>query len=156
MERPWAEYVDVLRYIRAIRFKMEHHGYWRDECKRCDCEDCKEEVEWEMGKYEEAEKEMNEIRGLVMQPCPSPIDNTFDFTAITKQMRLNADMLMKEMSEHAERLKVEFRDIRGKEALIEYVMHHADACYSDDFPIHKIETWIRQFFDERGEIEDAV
>lgn len=42
--------------------------------------------------------------------CPPPLDNTFDFTAITKQMRLNANMLMQEMTEHAEKLKMEIRE----------------------------------------------
>lgn len=34
-----------------------------------------------------------------------------------------------------------------KKALIEYVMDKADKCYSDDFPIYKIEEWIEEFFD---------
>ena len=34
-----------------------------------------------------------------------------------------------------------------QERLIEYVMLRADACYSDDFPIMSIETWIREFFE---------
>ena len=33
------------------------------------------------------------------------------------------------------------------EQLIEYVMKRANECYSDDFPIQNIETWIREFFD---------
>ena len=35
-----------------------------------------------------------------------------------------------------------------KEELIDYVMGKADQCYSDDFPIDNIETWIREFFDQ--------
>lgn len=35
-----------------------------------------------------------------------------------------------------------------KEELIKYVMAEADKCYSDDFPICKIEEWIREFFDK--------
>lgn len=34
-----------------------------------------------------------------------------------------------------------------KESLIKYVMEKADQCYSDDFPISCIESWIREFFD---------
>lgn len=34
-----------------------------------------------------------------------------------------------------------------KEELIKYVMERADACYSDDFPIQSIQTWITEFFD---------
>lgn len=45
-----------------------------------------------------------------------------------------------------------------KEELIRYVMAKADECYSDDFPIQNIETWIREFFDqnqpERSKRED--
>lgn len=33
-----------------------------------------------------------------------------------------------------------------KEELIKYVMAEADKCYADDFPIHEIENWIREFF----------
>lgn len=32
------------------------------------------------------------------------------------------------------------------EELIAYVMEEADRCYADDFPIDKIEHWIRDFF----------
>lgn len=31
--------------------------------------------------------------------------------------------------------------------LIKYVMGEANKCYADDFPIHKIEEWIKEFFD---------
>lgn len=34
-----------------------------------------------------------------------------------------------------------------QEELIKYVMHKADQCYNDDFPINDIEVWIREFFD---------
>jgi hypothetical protein len=36
--------------------------------------------------------------------CPPPQDNTFDFTAVTKQMKLNAELLMQEMTAHASKL----------------------------------------------------
>jgi hypothetical protein len=32
--------------------------------------------------------------------------------------------------------------------LIDYVMEKANNCYSDDFPISEIETWIREFFEK--------
>lgn len=32
--------------------------------------------------------------------------------------------------------------------LVDYVMEKADKCYSDDFPISEIETWIREFFEK--------
>jgi hypothetical protein len=35
-----------------------------------------------------------------------------------------------------------------KEELIEYVMGKANQCYSDDFPIYNIKTWITEFFDQ--------
>lgn len=34
-----------------------------------------------------------------------------------------------------------------KEELIKYVMQKANNCYADDFPISRIEDWIRKFFD---------
>lgn len=47
-----------------------------------------------------------------------------------------------------------------KDELIKYVMEKADQCYSDDFPIYSIQTWIREFFDqyqpERSKREDAI
>jgi len=42
-----------------------------------------------------------------------------------------------------------------KEPLIKYVMEQANKCYADDFPIHMIEDWIREFFDTY-EIEEAL
>ncbi len=36
-----------------------------------------------------------------------------------------------------------------KEELIKYVMERADQCYSDDFPIARIEDWIREFFEQK-------
>lgn len=51
--------------------------------------------------------------GMIPIPCPPPVDNTFDFTAITKQMRLNADILMQEMTEHAEKLKREISEAKN-------------------------------------------
>jgi hypothetical protein len=45
-----------------------------------------------------------------------------------------------------------------KEELIKYVMAQANKCYADDFPIIKIENWIREFFEsyqpERSKRED--
>ena len=47
-----------------------------------------------------------------------------------------------------------------KEELIRYVMEKANNCYSDDFPIHSIEEWIQEFFDqyqpESSERKDLV
>jgi hypothetical protein len=47
-----------------------------------------------------------------------------------------------------------------KEELIKHVMEEADKCYQDDFPIPKIEFWIREFFDqyqpERSKREDPI
>jgi hypothetical protein len=47
-----------------------------------------------------------------------------------------------------------------KEELIKHVMEEADKCYQDDFPIPKIEFWIREFFDqyqpERSKREDSL
>ena len=42
-----------------------------------------------------------------------------------------------------------------KEPLIKYVMEQADKCYADDFPIHMIEEWIREFFDTY-KLEEAL
>ena len=35
-----------------------------------------------------------------------------------------------------------------KEELIKYVMERANQKFHDDFPIYKIEEWIREFFDQ--------
>jgi hypothetical protein len=35
------------------------------------------------------------------------------------------------------------------EELINHVMKKAHECYHDDFPIHKIEDWIREFFHQK-------
>jgi len=45
-----------------------------------------------------------------------------------------------------------------KDQLIKYVMERANKCYSDDFPIGKIETWINEFFDKdlQSKREDAL
>lgn len=36
--------------------------------------------------------------------------------------------------------------MKEKEKLIEYVMEKANSEFNDDFPIEKIEDWIRDFF----------
>ena len=45
-----------------------------------------------------------------------------------------------------------------KDQLIKYVMERANKCYSDDFHIGKIETWINEFFDKdlQSKREDAL
>lgn len=40
-----------------------------------------------------------------------------------------------------------------KEDLIKFVMERANKCYSDDFPISEIETWIREFFAKLDELK---
>lgn len=40
------------------------------------------------------------------------------------------------------------------EDLIDFVMTNADKHYSDDFPIDKIEVWIRDFFEIMAKLDN--
>lgn len=47
--------------------------------------------------------------------CPPPQDNTFDFTRLTRQLELNAEVLMERMSEHADKFLEERKGWIGVE-----------------------------------------